>query len=214
MRTTPDEIRDRLLRTLQHVGSAFGKLVENSGPRKPLSPPDLHKTTEGLFLSAWTYWEQFLRELFILDLATDPNSKLLKEVKARGFRRKRSNLRLAEMLVDHPDDDKWVDWSSIDVVRNRAAILIGSEHRFMYLSQHQLDAIRQLKRIRNAVAHRSDKAWSDFRRMVRNPPFSLSPNSMKGITPGRFLAAHQVGGQAVFSYSIGVLRQAASTLVP
>jgi hypothetical protein len=55
-------IRKNLEKTLKHVSSAFERLQQASGNGKPLHFPDLHKTTDGLFLSAWTYWEQFLRD--------------------------------------------------------------------------------------------------------------------------------------------------------
>lgn len=214
MATTAPDIRDDFLNTLTHVDSAFGKLCANTGRSKVLTFPDLHKTSEGLFLSAWTHWEQFLRELFIFELATDPNGKLRKEIKAAGFRLKRSHLRLAELLADHPDENKWVEWSSIDAVRDRADVLLSAGHRFSTLTNAQLIDARRLKKIRNAVAHKSDKAWRDFRKLVQAAPYSLAANSMRGLTTGRFLAAHKVGTDLVFTHSIQVLRSAAQTLVP
>src|SRR5690606_2197073 len=80
------DIRADFETTLNHVTDAFTRLKAASGNGKPLSFPDLHKTTDGLFLSAWTYWEQFLRELLVFELATDANGVLRKEVKANGFR--------------------------------------------------------------------------------------------------------------------------------
>lgn len=214
MATTATDIRDGFLTTLGHVDSAFGKLNANAGPGRPLTFPDLHKTSEGLFLSAWTHWEQFLRELFIIELATDPNGKLRKEVKAAGFRLKRSHLRLATLLADHPDEGKWVEWSSIDVVQDRADVLLAAGHRFSSLTPAQLTDIRRLKKIRNAVAHKSDKAWDDFRALVQAAPYTLTARSMKGLTTGRFLAAHTVGADRVFTHSVQVVRDAARTLVP
>jgi len=211
---TAVDIRDDFLATLTHVDSAFGKLASNSGPGKALMFPDLHKTTEGLFLSGWTYWEQFLRELFVFELATDPGGKLRVDVKATGFRLKRSHVRLAQLVADHPDDGKWVEWSSIDVVRDRANVLLSAGHRFSTLTNAQLTDVRRLKKVRNAVAHKSDKAWSEFRTLVQAAPYSLAAGSLRGLTTGRFLAAHKVANVVVFTHSVQVLRTAANALVP
>ena len=211
---TATAIRTDFEGTLDHVASAFGKLVANTGKGKALAFPDLHKTTEGLFLSAWTYWEQFLRELLIHELATDPKGVLRKEIKASGFRLKQSHLRLARLIADHPDEKKWVEWSSIDAVKDRADTLLDANHKFSNLTGNALGDVRRLKKIRNAVAHKSDQAWEDFRDLVQKPPYGLAKKSMQGLTTGRFLSAHKVGAVTIFEHSVGVLRTAATTIVP
>lgn len=208
------DIRADFETTLNHVTDAFTRLKAASGNGKPLSFPDLHKTTDGLFLSAWTYWEQFLRELLVFELATDANGVLRKEVKANGFRLGRSHLRLAQLIVDHPDEDKSVEWSSIHGVKDRADCLLGTGHRFANLTGNPLGDLRRLKKVRNAVAHKSDHAWNEFRDLVQKQPYSLAAGSLRGLTTGRFLSAHSVGGVPVFTHSVNVLRSAATTLVP
>ncbi|HJK94871.1 MAG TPA: hypothetical protein RMH85_19845 [Polyangiaceae bacterium LLY-WYZ-15_(1-7)] len=211
---TAVDIRTDLEGTLDHVASAFGKLVANAGRGRPLSFPDLHKTTEGLFLSGWTYWEQFLRRLLIHEVSVDPHGVLRKEVKATGFRLKQSHMRLAQLITEHPDEGKWVEWSSIDAVKQRADALLGPNHRFANLAGNPLGDVRRLKKIRNAVAHKSDQAWQDFRTLVQRQPYGLSTRSMRGLTTGRFLSAHRVAGTTIFEHSIAVLRAAAFTIVP
>lgn len=208
-----DAIRTDFEKTLDHVTSAFAKLVANAGKNKALTFPDLHKTTEGLFLSAWTSWEEFVRALLIFDLANDPEGVLRSEVKKDGFRVKRSALRLATLIADHPDEGKWIEWSSIDTVKQRADALLSPSHRFSILTGDELSGVRRLKKIRNAVAHKSDQAWEEFRELVQKQPYSLAPKSMQGLTAGRFLSAHSVGNQTVFLHSIGSFRSAAAVLV-
>jgi len=211
--TNDTQLRDDFLRTLTHVSSAFTKLVANSGNGKTkiLSFPDLHKCTEGLLLNAWTYWEQFLRRLFILDLAADSGGALRKEIKK--FRSNGAPLRVAELLLDHPDEGKWIEWSSFEQVKQRGDDLLSPHHRYGTLGGTAAD-IKRLKKIRNAIAHKSDKAWDDFKKVVQIPPYSLKKSSLMGITTGRFLSAHRIGSVTVFEHSIAALETAANRLVP
>ena len=90
------------------------KLRAKTGIGRPLTFPDQHKLTEGLFLSAWTHWEQFIRSVMLVELATSTNSILKKRV--RSFASKRASHCIAEQLLDHPDENRFVEWASIDVV--------------------------------------------------------------------------------------------------
>lgn len=211
---TDTSIRDDLVATLLHVDDAFSRVSSVSGPTSVVKPPDVHKTAEGLFLSAWTHWEEFVRRLFVYDLGTRTNGALHREIRKGGLRYVHSGHRLAELIVGHPDDGKWIEWSSITVVRDRADDLLGAGHRFAGLSATQLTDINRLKKIRNAVAHKSDKAWDDFMHVISVAPYGLTVAQRKFVTPGRLLAAHSVAGAKILAHSTAVLRTAAMTLVP
>jgi hypothetical protein len=71
-----------------------------------------------------------------------------------------------------------------------------------------------LKRIRNAIAHKSDKAWDSFIKLVSMQPFGLTPKQRKGITPGRFLSTAQWSGSTVIRHSLTTLEGAAKVLAP
>lgn len=209
---TPADVRNEYLDTLIHIEQAYGKLAGNVGRGHIFSFPDVHKLSEGLFLSAWTYWEGLLRNLLWLDLATGTGSVLKSEVKK--FRTKNAPLRLADRVLNHPDHpDRFVEWSEYSVVVKRACDFLADGHRFIN-PLPQANDIAKLKRIRNAIAHKSDKAWDSFIDLVCDPPFSLATGQRKGITPGRFLYSHQWNRATVMQTSLIVLRDAASTLVP
>ena len=206
------DARGSYLASLDHIESAFTKISGMVGKGHPLSFPDLHKLTEGLFLSAWAGWEGFMRDVLWIDLATDPKGILMSEIKQP--RTKNAPLRLAERILNHPDHpNKFVEWSDYTVVRQRANELLGPGHRFA-TPLPQLPDINKLKRIRNAIAHKSDKAWEDFIKLVNKPPFSLSGTGLRGLTPGRFLYAHQWSGTTVMQHATSSLRAAAWVLVP
>src|SRR5208282_945832 len=140
----------RYLQTLKHIESAYNKVRGQTGKGHPLAFPDVHKLTEGLFLSANTYWEVFLFDLLRLDLASDSKGALRSEISK--FRTKKAPYRLAERILNHPDHpDRYVEWSDYNVIVKRADEFLGTSHRFVANLQQGAD-LAKLKRIRNAVA--------------------------------------------------------------
>jgi hypothetical protein len=207
------DLRDEFLATLTHIGSIATKVSQHSGPRGFLSPPDLHKIAEGLFLSAWTHWEQFTHYLLIEDLATNQNSKLHRGVSQ--FRTRGAAWRLANQLLSHPDHpQRFIEWSDYASVLSRANEFLGAGNRFAATPLPRRGDLDLLKRVRNAVAHRTDRAWESFLSLCRAAPFSIPPAGMRGITPGRFLATHNWNGQPVLREAITMLEAAAKHLVP
>ncbi len=208
----PTELRDGYLETLAHVEAAYGKIAALVGRGRPLTFPDVHKLSEGLFLSTWTYWEGFLCDLLWTDLASDPRGLVLADVSK--FRSRNSAWRIADLVLTHPDHpEKFVDWSDYRQVVKRANFFLAAGHRFTD-PLVQADDIVKIKRLRNAIAHRSDKAWKSFLSLVTDAPFNFTPAQRRGLTPGRFLYAHQWNGASVMQHSIATLRGAANALVP
>lgn len=205
------EIRDEFLNTLTHVEAIATKLHTQSGIGRPFTFPDQHKLSEGLFLTCWTHWEEFIRSLLVEDLATLPGGLVRRDV--RKFRVAGAPRRLAEAILFHPDHpDKFVEWDYA-YVRSRANSFLPAGHRFSASLPRQGD-LDLLKRIRNAIAHKSDRAWNSFTSLAKAHPFSLGSPQMRGITVGRFLAAHTWNGRKILTESIGILRANASHLVP
>jgi len=206
-----EELRDDFLSTLNHLIGVTNKLKDNSGHGQIFSFADSHKLAEGLLLKAWTHWEAFLRSLLIVDLATIAKGNLLKEV--RQFRVKNAPWRLSELILNHPDHpDKFVEWSYQNV-KNRADTHLPPGHRFSAPLPRAME-LDQIKRMRNAIAHSSDKAWNSFRDLVKDPPFNLQSNQMKGLTVGRFLMAHNWNANIVLQDALSLLDANARHLVP
>lgn len=209
---THAEIRDEYIDSLNHISSAYGKICGQVGRGHLLSFPDVHKLSEGLFLSALTYWEALCRDLMVTDLATVGAGVLRSEIKQ--FRTKNAPYRLAERMLNHPDHpDKFVEWSSFDSIVSRANEFLGTGHRYVLTNTEKQD-LAKIRKIRNAIAHKSDKAWENFSTLIRGAPFNLTGVQCRGVTPGRFIYAHQWGGATVMSKTLSVLENAARTLVP
>lgn len=199
---------------LTRLTTIAGKVVANTGNQRTFSFPDWHALSEGVLLSAWTRWESLLRELFILDLATDAGGALCRDVRSAGFRYVKSAERLAEAIVDHPDSSRFIDWNKLDDIKKRADDLLSPGHRFGSIVAPQKTTIEQIAKVRNAIAHNSDTAWAKFITVITNAPYSLSQSQRKGITVGRFITSHNVGGARVLNHFLDTLRAAAQTLVP
>lgn len=209
---TPESIRDDFLDSIAHIRQAFLKVSGNVGRNGIFTFPDVHKLSEGLFISALTYWEAVCRDLLILELATDTSGILRKEI--TKFRTKGAALRLAERILNHPDHpEKFIEWSSFNSIESRANIFLGPGHRFK-LTQATSQDIAKLKRIRNAIAHKSDKAWSSFVNLISSAPFNMTAPQRKGITPGRFIYSNQWNGSTVLSQALNLLENAVRELVP
>lgn len=209
---TPESIRDDFLDSIAHIRQAFLKVSGNVGRNGIFTFPDVHKLSEGLFISALTYWEAVCRDLLILDLATDTSGILKKEIKE--FRTKGAPLRLAERILNHPDHpEKFIEWSSFNSIQSRANVFLGAGHRFSLLPATSAD-IAKLKRIRNAIAHKSDKAWSSFISLISAAPFNVTSAQRRGITPGRFVYSNQWNGTTVLERTLILLEDAVRELVP
>jgi hypothetical protein len=106
-----------------------------------------------------TDFEAFIRDLLIADLSEVPTGALKKEI--TKFRTKGAPWRLASLMLGHPDEKSFIQWSDLHAIKERADRFFGSSHRFAILSQHKSD-FEKVKTIRNAVAHQGEKAWGSF----------------------------------------------------
>jgi hypothetical protein len=152
--------------------------------------------------------------LFVADLATEPAGMLRKQ--ARTFKSKvAAPLELAEAILGHPDEQRWIEWAEVDDVAARADRLLPSTHRYAALTSRK-QTIQNVKTIRNAVAHKSDRAWAKFKKLATSAPFSLQPKQMKGITTGRFISSHTWGaaGSVVLRHVVDHFEATAKALVP
>jgi len=154
--TTQQDHRDEFISTIDHLEAVAGKIAGLLGRGGTLTFPDHHKLSERLFLSAWTHWEEFIRQLIIDDLSVDPAGFVRKDV--RAFRLKGAPRRIAERILYHPDHpQRFVEWDC-GMVKARADTFLPANHQFTRALPRN-DDLEKMKRIRNAIAHKSDRAW-------------------------------------------------------
>jgi hypothetical protein len=211
MKTAVDH-RSEFVDTITHIRSATMKVMANAGNGQVLSFPDAHKISEGLFLSAVTHWEELCQILLITDLAFTKDSLVTQKVKK--FRTKNAPFHLAEAMLSHIDrPNRFYDWSDFKSIKQRADTFLDVPHRY-HLTNAVVSELGMFKRIRNSVAHKSDRAWDSFMKLIAEAPFNLTPNQRKGITPGRFLCNQKWAGKIVIDHVLDTLEAAANTLVP
>lgn len=208
--TAQEKHRDDFIKTIDHIAAVAGKISGLRGRGGVLTFPDHHKLSEGLFLSAWTHWEELVRELLIDDLSEDPNGFVQKDISK--FRVKGAPHRLAERILFHPDHpNRFVEWDYISA-KNRAETFLSAGHRFTTLPRES--DLELMKRIRNAIAHKSDRAWESFLKLVCEQPFNLTSKQRSGLTVGRFLTSHNWGAQPALMETFAIHRANAQHLVP
>ncbi|EIP96362.1 hypothetical protein OpiT1DRAFT_00777 [Opitutaceae bacterium TAV1] len=213
---TPIDIRDDLTDSLTHLRSILAKLRLNSVPGKPFNFSDAHKMSEGLLLSGWSHWEEFIHELLIVDCSTDVGGTLKKNI--TRFRSAGAPERLADHILSHPDSpNKFIEWNYSDVVA-RANRFLAPGHRYIAPLPKSVD-LDFIKRMRNGIAHKSDKARDSFLKLARAAPFSLPPAQMRGVTVGRFIFSHRWPGTPatspfILEVVLDVIENSARTLVP
>jgi hypothetical protein len=163
--------------------------------------------TEIAFLRAFTGWEIFLEETFLLYLL--------------GHRPPRGN---APRRYGFPQDkdaaSEWCSdgkgyakWGVVDV-RRRADRWFKDGKPFTPALQSQQSRLEQLVTIRNAIAHESSSARGKFENVVRTELQALPPG---GITVGGFLVTLKPNSNPPISYLdfyLEQVQQVALNIVP
>ncbi len=141
--------------------------------------PHMEMVTEMAFLRAFSAWEAFLEESFILYLwGKDP---------PRGRTPKRyaypPTRKVAEQIVVTESRD-YADWSKFQNVIGRAERFFENGKPYSGALKSQQSKLQDIQTIRNAIAHSSAYSWERFQRLIRGELGTYPPN----LTIGGFLA--------------------------
>lgn len=176
----------QFLRSLENLDYTRKK-AEQLYLKAKLSRRDLHFVYEGLFLRAVTGFEAFLEELFLLVLSG--KSKYPKgTVKLRM--EPPSSQSLNTILLQ---GKKYLTWLPFDETVKRANIYMDGGGPFK-LGPSDKDSLSKITKIRNAIAHRSHHAMSEFSKDVVQAT-TLSPGEKN---PAGFLRYPVTPGQTKF----------------
>jgi hypothetical protein len=161
---------------------------------------------EVAFLRAYTGWEIFLEESFLLYLIGHKAPKAPRPVRC-GFPADRAAA--SEWCTDGRDYAKW----NVNDVRRRADRWLEKGKPFTPVLQGQQSRLEQLITIRNAIAHESSAARTKFENLVRSELGALPPNT----TVGNFLITLAPGFTPPTSFMelyLDKIELAAKTIVP
>lgn len=154
------------------------------GHGKAPTRPQLHVLTEGVFLSAFRAYEQFVRNAFLL---------LCRGAQLKG--RKRVHSCVLPKSTAHAEEIlrssmHFLDWSSPDELVSRAEIYLRDGYPIKDFVTANMKPLRDLKKLRNRIAHSSGEAQSAYEKVVLEH-YSTRPLRMP--MPGEFLLLSRRG---------------------
>lgn len=180
-------------------------------PTQPGAPAQISSQrrdtlTEVAFLRAFTGWEIFLEETFLLYLLGHQPPKG-RPPRRYGFPPNKEAA--SEWCTEGREYAKW----SVGDVRKRADRWFRHGKPFTPALQGQQVRLEQLITIRNAIAHRSSAARGKFETLVRNELQALPPDT----TVGSFLTTTRPNSNPPISFMefyLSEVKRVAENIVP
>jgi len=182
MRKTPPKCFSELqsqLRSLKHLDALNQRQFSAAvGRGLGLTKAQLHVLTEAIFFAAFRAYEQFLRNVFVLYCCgVQPSRRRL----VRSYLKPKT-LKHAEELVQ--SSMPFLDWSSPETVVQRAETYLEDGYPVKDVIAPNLEPLRDLKRLRNHIAHMSKESYVEYRKTVMRH-YGTVP--LKVPRPGEFL---------------------------
>lgn len=143
-----------------------------------ISSLQLHQLTEFIFFSAFRLYQEFIRDIFLLYcMEKQPSTRKL----VRSFL-KPKDFNHAEFLIQ--SSMPFLDWASPDTVINRSELYLKNGFPIKLPYTANLNRLRDLKHIRNHIAHNSKESVIQYKKIVKNH-FRTLPVTLP--SPGEFL---------------------------
>jgi hypothetical protein len=161
--------------------------------------------SELAFLRCFLAWEVFLEEAFyqyILGRAAPDGTQYARYLQPRNMTHAKQVIRGGRAFVT------WTDTRSII---DRAEMFLRDGEPFATALGNASSDFADMVKIRNRIAHRSDRATADFLELVRRTLGSVP----QGMSPGRFLRGTDPANAARrFDNYLTVVRVTAAAIVP
>lgn len=159
-----------------------------------------------VILNIFSLWEKFIEDIFI--------AYMLGKASSMGNPCERYVFPVDEVHAYQmiKGINQYPEWSNVDTIQVYANNFLKDGKPFSKLLEMQ-DALKSLKKIRNALAHSSKDAKRKFENLVQGKLGRLPD----GITPVRFLIEHRTGrtrnSSYYYEYYIDFLKETAGYLV-
>lgn len=127
-----------------------------------LTNSQLELLVESIFLNSFKEYENFIREIFLLyALGKRPrnNSLISSYLIPKNFLH-------AEQLIK--SSMNFIDWNSPDAIIERAELYLKNGYPIKLPYTTNLNAFRQLKKLRNHIAHESMESFDEYKKIVNN----------------------------------------------
>ena len=150
----------------------------SGGKGQILTNRQLHLLTEGLFFSAFRAYEQFIKNIFVLYCCgLQPSRRRL----VKSYLHPRTMLHVEDLVQSSMP---FLDWSSPDILLERAETYLKDGYPIKIPITSNIDELRDLKRIRNHIAHMSKESTSEFKKTLKKH-YSVVPIAIP--RPGEYL---------------------------
>lgn len=153
-----------------------------TGPGRPssvaLSKNQMVLMTESVFVKAFSLYELFLEEIFILYTRNRPTRS---GARVQSYIMPRDGEHAREMLKSNMP---FLDWNSPDSLIRRCEIYLKDGDPIKHSITAHSDRLRRMKTVRNAIAHRTQEATQKYNNAVRS---ELRVAPLRPLPPGEFL---------------------------
>lgn len=182
MKTTPAKCVIELqsqLRSLRMLDSLNQRqFTTRVGRKSDLTKAQFHVLTESIFFAAFRAYEQFIQNIFVLYCCgSQPSRRRL----VRPYLKPKTLKHAIELLQSSMP---FLDWRSPDSLINRAETYLEGGYPIKDVIAANLESLRDLKRIRNHIAHMSAESHAEYLKAVKRH-YGTVP--LKVPRPGEFL---------------------------
>jgi hypothetical protein len=150
----------------------------------------LELLTEGLFLSSFRAYENYVEEIFLLSTL---EKKGLSGKKPRSFLKPKNYKHSRELIRSSMT---FLEWSNPEGVMERASTYLENGEPLRTALAGATSDLKDMKILRNHIAHNSDESKQQYSKMLRRT-YGTAP--LKLISPGRHLL-NTVRGQTPPKY--------------
>lgn len=164
----------------KQISNAINLLDKIERSPKVLYQPQVDLIFELAFLKIFIAWEQFLEDTFARYMCG-----------ASSLSGKKPTRNATARYLDHAlsiiyGGQPYADWTSVDIVVDRANRFFDKGEPYTTPLQSATKELRDMRRIRNHIAHHSNKSREDFNKLL----VSIYGFRPQGMTAGRFLRRH------------------------
>ncbi|MGD1044227.1 MAG: hypothetical protein ABR936_02740 [Bacteroidota bacterium] len=169
--------RDRLDKSFSLVSDASNYVELRGTQHRNLKQERIYQINELAFLDMYLSWEDYLENTFVRFMCGAKTKNCYSP-----------KLFVCPPTLEHAlkyfmTPKGYVEWTSAQAVSERAELVFKDGEPYSSAFRPVINILNQMRIIRNAIAHRSGKALSDFEDLVTDE-IGYKP---KGIRPGGFL---------------------------
>lgn len=199
----PQDDLGKFQRSLQRLNNTRSRMEILFAARR-INRTDLDSVYEALFLRAVTSFESFLEDLFILILL---GRVQYSQNRVKVLMSASSKEALMQILLQ---GNAFMNWLPFANVEKRARLYLKDGRPFTDLNDGDKSQLKTITVIRNAIAHKSDHALSEFERTVTGS----IPLLQNERSPAGFLRSRITSGpaQSRFEVYMGHLGRCAGLL--